>query len=384
MKALDRISFAHPGVRQDIAKESVQRLLDHQDTRDSQFARQFLSTDSPAYKRAFEKYVVYGPNGPFNAEERAALAMGVTTTGGFLVEAAMDPTLIPAGAWTSINPVRATARVEQVVGTNVWHGLTGTAVAATRDTEAAVTTEQAPTLAQPSIQPTKVQGQITFSIETGEDRPNLATELAILIAEAKDTEEEASFTTGVGGALGTATAPIGVLAAHATVGAYAHIATAADGTMAIADVVDTYAGLAIRHRARSIWLMSRSVLGAVQALETAYGPLFASQAGYPAVGLQGPTPQNGNTGLRILGSPVYEAYSGATAVDGANKVLMCLYDPTTFCIVDRVGLSVEYIPFIFGAAQGNLVTGQRGLYFHWRNSAKPLFTTGGLQLCHQA
>jgi hypothetical protein len=63
---------------------------------------------------------------------------------------------------------------------------------------------------------------------------------------------------------------------------------------------------------------------------------------------------------------------------------MALYDPSTYCIVDRVGLSVEYIPFIFGAAQGNLVTGQRGLYFHWRNSAKPLFTTGGLQLCHQA
>jgi HK97 family phage major capsid protein len=391
MMVTERLSFAHPTVRQDAAREGVERLVRSNAVRTpdgisqgEKFSRQLLIQDNPVYARAIGKYMGSGLNANFTSEERAALAMGTTTTGGYLVNASFDPTIIAAGAWTSINAVRATSRVEQIVGTNVWHGLTATAVTATRADEAAATTEQAPTLGQPSITPTKVQGQITFSIETGEDRPDLDTELAVLIQEALDTEEENSFTVGVGDALGSNTNPTGVLAAHATSGAYAHIATAADGTLAAADLDSTYAGLALRHRARSIWLMSRSVLGAVQALETTGGRLFGSQAGYPAVGQQIPTARTGDTGLRLLGSPVYEAPSGPTAADGVNKVLMCLYDPQTFCIVDRVGTSVEYIPFIFGAAQGNLVTGQRGLYFHKRSSAKPLITTGGLQLAHQA
>lgn len=383
MKALDRMTFAHPGIRQDIAKENVQRLLDHGDTADHKLARQILGTDSPAYKRALNKYVIHGPiNAPFTNEERAAFAMGAVATGGYFVNPELDPTLVPSGAWTSVNAVRATARVEQIVGTNIWKGLTATAVTATRTTEAADATEQAPTLAQPTIQPTKVQGQITLSIETGEDRPNLATEMAILIQEAKDTEEENSFTVGVGAAIAPLTAPIGPLAAHGTAGGYADLHTTGDGTMVVGDIDNLYATLALRHRTRAIWLMSRSVLGAVQDLETDGGRLFGSQAGYPAVGAQFPTPSTGNTGLRIFGNPVYEAPSGPAFGDAADKVLMALYDPSTFCIVDRVGLSVEYIPFLFGAAQGNLVSGQRALYFHYRNSAKPLFTTGGLKLVY--
>jgi HK97 family phage major capsid protein len=325
-----------------------------------------------------------GPNANYTNEERAALAMGVTTTGGYLVNASFDPTIIPAGAWTSINAIRATSRVEQIVGTNVWHGLTATAVVATRADEAAVATEQAPTLAQPSITPTKVQGQITFSIETGEDRPDLENELAVLIQEALDTEEESSFTIGVGDALGSNTNPTGVLAIGATSGAFTRQQTAADGTFAVGDLDVTYAALPLRHRARAIWLMGRNVLSTIQAMETTGGRLFGSQAGYPAVGQVLPTARTGDTGLRLLGAPVFEAPSGPTAADGANKCLAALYNPQMFCIVDRVGTSVEYIPFIFGAGQGNLVTGQRGLYFHKRSSAKPLITTGGVRLTHQA
>ena len=391
MMVTDRLSFAHPKVRQDVAREGVERLVRSNAIRTpdgisqgEKFARQLLIQDNPVYARAIGKYMANGLNANFSPEERGALAMGVTTTGGFLVNAAFDPTIIPAGAWTSINAVRATSRVEQIVGTNVWHGLTATAVVATRDTEAAVTTEQAPTLAQPSIQPTKVQGQITFSIETGEDRPDLDTELAVLIQEALDTEEESSFTVGVGDAIGTATNPTGVLAIGATSGAFTRQQTAADGTFAVGDLDVTYAALSLRHRARSMWLMGRYTLGIIQAMETTGGRLFGSQAGYPAVGQQLPSARSGDTGLRLLGSPVFEAPSGPTSVDGAHKTICALYDPAMFCIVDRVGTSVEYIPFIFGAAQGNLVTGQRGLYFHKRSSAKPLIVGGGIRLTHQA
>ena len=39
---------------------------------------------------------------------------------------------------------------------------------------------------------------------------------------------------------------------------------------------------------------------------------------------------------------------------------------TGYRIVDRIGGTVELIPHLFGAAQGNLPTGMRGLYYYWR------------------
>jgi len=43
---------------------------------------------------------------------------------------------------------------------------------------------------------------------------------------------------------------------------------------------------------------------------------------------------------------------------------------SAFTIADRVGMTVELIPHLFGAAQGNLPTGQRGLYAFWRTGSK--------------
>jgi len=40
-----------------------------------------------------------------------------------------------------------------------------------------------------------------------------------------------------------------------------------------------------------------------------------------------------------------------------------------FLIVDRVGMNVELVPTVFGAAQGNLPTGTRGYYAWWRNNS---------------
>ena len=58
---------------------------------------------------------------------------------------------------------------------------------ATRTTEAAAATEQGPTLAQPQYIVKRVQGQITASFEMFQDRTDLASEMASLIQEAKDT-----------------------------------------------------------------------------------------------------------------------------------------------------------------------------------------------------
>jgi len=380
MRAIERMRFPHPDARPDEHRADMERLLNYKDTDDRQFARHIILTASPVYERAFNKLAV---GSPLTAEEQRGtqLAMGVTTTGGYLVPAAFDPTIIPIGAWTSINAIRATSRIEQIVGSNKWTGLSSTAVTATRAAEAAAMTEQGPTLGQPTIQPTKVQGQITYSYETGEDRTDLASEFARLIAEAKDTEEESVFTQGVGDALGTATNPIGVQAnATGTVGAFTPLATVGDGVYAIADVDATYAALTTRHRSSAIWLMSRSVLGATQGFETTGGRLFGATVGYPAVGVQDVPDSSGFTGLRLLGRPVYEAPSGKDTADLAGKPLLTFYNPSQYVIVERIGMTVEFIPNLV-AAGGILASGQRALVFHWRNSAKPISVDGGRRLC---
>ena len=60
----------------------------------------------------------------------------------------------------------------------------------------------------------------------------------------------------------------------------------------------------------------------------------------------------------------------ATVVN-ATKI-MIVGDFNYFLIVDRIGLHIELIPTLFGAAQGNLPTGQRGLLAYWRVGAKVL------------
>jgi hypothetical protein len=47
-------------------------------------------------------------------------------------------------------------------------------------------------------------------------------------------------------------------------------------------------------------------------------------------------------------------------------------------IVDRVGLSVQFIPFIINSS--SLATGQQALYFLYRNDARPLNVDAGRTL----
>ena len=141
LKAIEGMHFPHPNVRPDEARSNVQMLLDYKDTRDRELARRIILTGSPVYYRAFNKLAC---GLPLTAEEQrgTALAMGAVATGGYLVPAAFDPPLSPIGAWTAVDPVRSDCRVEQIVGSNVWRGLTATAVVATRATEATVMVEQ--------------------------------------------------------------------------------------------------------------------------------------------------------------------------------------------------------------------------------------------------
>lgn len=357
-------------------RDRVADLLDHHDSPDQDLARRIIATGSPLYRRAFEKIIKGRGTVSLTPEEQrgTALAVGVDATGGFTVPFAFDPTVIAIGSWSgAVNPYRRVCRIVSIVGTDTWNAITSTAVVATRTTEAAVTIEQGPTFAQPQYIVKRVQGQITASIEMFQDRADLASEMATLIQEAKDNEEETSWATGAG----AASASIGVGPVNGTTGAYTSITTAASVTLAAADADAVEAALPPRHRFGAQWFLNRLSIRRFQTLETTGGKLFSGNQ-YQAVGVP-ELDRAGNTGLRLLGYPVNESPSLPTA-QTANIVIGTLLAPSSYVIVERVGMSVNFIPFIFGASQGNLVTGQQAIYFLWRNHAAPINVDAGRTL----
>jgi HK97 family phage major capsid protein/HK97 family phage prohead protease len=375
MRATEVTTFPHPDTNVEQSRDRIAWLLDHHDSPDKELARRIKATGSPVYKRAFNK-ILKGQQAYLTPEEQrgTALAVGVDATGGFTVPFAFDPTIIAIGAHTgAINPYRRACRVVPIVGTDTWNALTATAVTATRTTEAAPAIEQGPTFAQPQYIVKRVQAQITYSLEMGQDRPDLSSEMAVLISEAKDNEEEASFATGVG----TTVFPLGVGPVNGTAGAYTSITTATSVTLAAADFDAVEAALPVRHRFNAQWFLNRTSIRRAQSLETTGGKLFGGSQ-YPAVGNPA-LDSAGNTGLRLLMYPVNESPSLPTA-QTANIVIGTLLNPDSYVIVDRIGMSVQLIPFIFGASQGNLVTGQQALYAMWRNDARPINVDAGRTL----
>lgn len=386
MRGVEKTSFASIADTQQ-SRDRIAKLIDEKDeptvaNPDHELARRIIATGDPVYKRAWSKLCqTGGRTDTLGTEERVALAMSVTTTGGFLVPYAFDPTIIAIGVHNIINPYRRTCRVIDVVGSNIWHGLTSTAVTAVRGVEALVAAEAAPTLAQPSITPSRVETQVTYSIEVAQDRPDIGDELAILIQEAKDNEEEASFSVGTGAT--TMLNCVGMVAPKSTSGGWTLSETAANNAVTAADLQKFELALPVRFRMNAQWFLGRKTIRYIQALETAYGQLFNAAGmypspGYPAVG----NPELnawGNTGLKLLGYPVNESASIPTTLTSA-LAWGAFCDPKTFVIVDRVGMDVEFIPTIFGSGQGNMATGQRALYAYWRNACAPVTILGGLNL----
>ena len=368
MRVVERANYLHPAVPAATAQAHVARMLDTIDTADKQLARRIMTTDAPAYRRAFNK-AVGGQN--LNVEEqRAVMAVGVDATGGFAVPFAFDPTIIPIGAHTLTNPFRAACRVEQIVGTDTWQGVTATAVTAVRALEAAAATDSSPTFAQPSVIVKRVQSTVVYSIEMGQDRPDIGVEMAKLIAEAKDTEEEASFAIDDG----VAENALGMIPPHGTAGMFTQAQTDVAATLDADDLYKVEAALPIRHRANAAWFMNRFVVRAIQALETGGGQLFGG-VNYASVGYPNTPSVTGNTGLSLLRYPIWEVPSAPADVT-TNTISYCAFgDPKNYIIVDRVGMTIELVPHFLDAATG-YPTGQRMLYAMWRNNAKPLNVDG--------
>lgn len=348
MRAVEISRF--PGTKdREGAQSQVARLLDSIDDKNGTLARRILVSGSPVYERAFGKAVLAGNTNGLTTEERTALALGTDTNGGYAVPFMLDPSVILTSDG-SINPLRRIARVVQIVGKE-WQGLTSSGITVSRDSEASEVSDDGPTFAQPTVRTVKVQGFVPFSIEIEQDWATMRSEITMMLADAKETEEATSFVTGDG----TGNNPGGVPGSLD----YATCQVDGGGSFTSAELYKVEEDLAPRWRARASWMANRSIYNRIRQLSS------ASDGGDLWVRLgQGLPPE-------LIGYPAYEASTMTTTTAGTNDRLLVFGDFSQFLIVDRVGMSVELVPHLFGTGS-NRPNGQRGLYAFWRNNATVL------------
>jgi HK97 family phage major capsid protein len=342
---LDRYDHPDP-------KGHVARMVHRLGSEDGSFSRYLLACGSPAYERAFWKSLAQRP---LNAEEsraletgtRAALAIGAGAQGQFAVPIALDPTVIPTSVG-AINPYRQISRVVQTTG-NDWKGVTSAGITAAYAAEATETTDNSPVLVQPEAIVEKAQAFVPFSIEIDQDWNQMQQELATMLAEAKDELEADKFTKGAGHG---SKEPEGVV-----VGATTTIDSLAKDAFAVGDVYALEAGLPARHQAVARWVGHQSIFARIRQFDTYGGANLWVQlaAGNPP---------------ELLGYPAHKASAMETSI-ATGKLYLVFGNFSRFLIVDRVGLSVELIPHLFGAV-ANYPTGQRGIYAYWRNTSDVL------------
>ena len=124
------------------------------------------------------------------------MAENTTTAGGFGLPVLIDPSIILT-AQESDNPFLTLAR-QVDINTNIWKGVSSAGVTWAFQTEAATTTDNSPTLAQPSVTVHMARGFIPFSIEVGQDYPSFAEEMSRLLAAGYDELLVDKFTRGTG------------------------------------------------------------------------------------------------------------------------------------------------------------------------------------------
>lgn len=346
MKLVEKLRPDHPDADREKTQHEVARMLDTidrtpgEDGQPRALARRIIATTSPVYERAFGKYLVGAHR---TSEEERAMSL-TTTAGGFAVPVTLDPTVILTSNGV-VNPLRAISRREQITG-NIWYGVSSTGVSMAYSAEATETSDNAATLAQPTLNVEKAQAFIPYSIEIGEDWGSLQSEMARLLQDGKDSLESTKFLSGAGHG---SQEPQGLL-----VGGTAIVATAATTTFAVADLYSLEEALAPRWRPRASILANKKYLNKVRQFDTAGGASLWVQLG-------------DGTPSRLLDYATYE-YSAMTTAATSNASIVTIGDFSMYLIVDKIGLNVEVIPHLFATAN-NRPSGQRGLYAYFRNSA---------------
>ena len=317
--------------------------------RDTDWARGLLARSREVYAEAFAKAIT-GREAFLTVEERAALAVGTNTQGGYMVPTHLDPTLIITNSGTS-NAVRGIARVVTLTTGSTWNGVTTAGVTASWDGELVEVSDDTPEVGRAQVETHRAQALVQASIEAFEDIAGLSSDVVMLLSDARDRLEGAAHVVGTGSGQ-----PRGIFTAlDANTNVELENTTA--GSLGLEDVHKVYRSVPVRWRGRGTWLMNPLYSLAIKALGDQVGASYSTDLTQPVAD-------------RILGRPLVEsddapATQSTTVVDN----MLVFGDFSNYVIVDKPGgTSIEFIPHMFNTSN-NRPDGRRAWYMHWRNGA---------------
>ncbi len=361
------------GMLADHAAEKAQNLVDHGTVgARSLAARWAVATGSDHYLTAFAKVLSDPTRGHmlWDGQEQEAYrrvtevqsemrAMSLTdANGGYMVPLTLDPAILLTSAG-SINPLRQVARVEQTV-TDTWTGITSAGATAEWKAEAAQAADGSPTVDDQPIPVHFGDAFVPYSFEVGMDAVRFTEELQMVLVDAADQLMATAYTTGSGTGQ-----PKGFITALA--GTSSEINAAADDTFARGDVYNLQNQLPARFQANASWLASLPIINLLSQFELSTGgsrPFASVDEG------------------RLLNRPIRECSNMDPTVttSGATSNFILAYGDwrQAFCIVDRIGTTLELIPNLFGA--NGRPTGQRGAFLWFRTGSDALVTNAARML----
>jgi HK97 family phage major capsid protein len=318
--------------------------------KDVAWSRNLLARMRPDYLEAWEKAVT-GREIMLTDVERAAIAVGTNTAGGYLVPTHLDPTLILTNSGAK-DVLRGMSRVVSLTGgANRWNGVTTAGSTASWDAELTEVSDDTPAVAAVQIPVFSAKSLIQASIESFEDIPGLATDVQMLLADSRTRLEAAAHMTGNG-----TTAPTGIFTAL-DANTNVEIQLTTGSTFTRADLAGVVNALGDRWTDGSKWLMHPAMAERVAALGTALGASYSVD-------------MTQQLNQQLLGFPIQTSFTApnvfqTTTVDN----LMVFGDFSNYVIVDKPGsTSVEFIPHLFNTSN-NLPDGRRAWYMHFRNGA---------------
>jgi HK97 family phage major capsid protein len=312
-----------------------------------EIAKRLLLTENDAYRSAFLKASTQA-SPAFTAEETKAVnefrAMSLTdANGGFGVPVLIDSSIILSSGAADA-PLLSISRVVTIT-TDEWKGVSSAGVTWSYDAEATEVSDDSPTLAQPNVVTYKAAGFIPYSLEVGMDYPGFADEMRRLL--------DAGYVDLVAKQTMTGTTPVGIFTAIDAAAA-SEVVVTTDGAFGAVDLLKVWGALPERYRSRATWVMSTDVENEIRSFGV-------DNDAYYTVNLAA-----GGTGT-LFGRPVVlsDYAPSFTGTTGAANILV-VGDFSQYVIAQRAGMSLEFIPNLFGVTTGR-PTGQRGWYAYARH-----------------
>lgn len=363
MRILERASFP-TAANQDKARAHAEQLLaKHNDDKGDgaspgKLARRMIATEDPAYREAIGQYMSGGREA-VSSHRLAVLQTGVDADGGFAIPFTIDPTFIITtdGAASSL---REFSRVETIM-TKSWHPITTEDGAASYGTEVATKSDSAPNDLDDvnGVTPVRAMRFIKFTADFQEDYGPAAilAQVGVLVRDSKDLLEAEKFVQGTG-----TNEPEGIIwKLDDDTSSLVSVATFdLDGL----DSLTAALGPRFRNGGKATYMANLAILQKIRQLGT---------AGAPANSIYDQVSQ------LLNGYPAREL-SFMDDVWSASKEVLLFGNFQYFVIVDRIGLSVEFIPQIFDGNGDPL--GQRGIYARWRNTSKVITVNAFRLLTH--